>query len=148
MTLIKIYFLGSLPVLMQNVPRRTFEQVTNFGRTFRSSLPFPCLHLAHEDVFDTARINILYTRFIMVAERLAALLGEIGRRAAVHQGVGSSAFQVLFRAMARTRALVTRLHLSISTNPPRAPAGCYEQIQPAILSSRLPTSRHIYELNL
>lgn len=47
------------------------------------SLSSSC-RLAHEDVFDTPRINLFYTRFIMVPERLAALLGEIERRAAAH----------------------------------------------------------------
>ncbi|KAH9957339.1 Sec34-like family-domain-containing protein [Russula dissimulans] len=62
MTLIKMYFVGSLRALMQDVSRRLFEQ----------------------DVSDTAQMHLLYTRFTTVAGQLAPLLGEFERRARTH----------------------------------------------------------------
>lgn len=62
MTLIKMYFVGSLRALTQDVSRRLFEQ----------------------DVSDTAQMHLLYTRFTTVAGQLAPLLGEFERRARSH----------------------------------------------------------------
>ncbi|KAF8490342.1 Sec34-like family-domain-containing protein [Russula emetica] len=62
MTLIKMYFVGSLRALTQDVSRRLFEQ----------------------DVSDTAQMHLLYTRFTTVAGQLAPLLGEFERRARTH----------------------------------------------------------------
>lgn len=79
MTLIKMYFVGSLRALTQDVSRRLFEQVPF---SLRMSLPFP--HLALQDVSDTAQMHLLYTRFTTVAGQLAPLLGEFERRARTH----------------------------------------------------------------
>ncbi|KAI0266947.1 Sec34-like family-domain-containing protein [Gloeopeniophorella convolvens] len=62
MTLIKMYFVGSLRALTQDVSQRLFEK----------------------DVSDTAQMHLLYTRFITVAGQLAPLLGELERRARTH----------------------------------------------------------------
>ncbi|KAH9958352.1 hypothetical protein BGW80DRAFT_1564997 [Lactifluus volemus] len=62
MTFIKMYFVGSLRALTQDVSRRLFEQ----------------------DVTDTAQMHLLYTRFTTVAGQLAPLLGEFERRAHSH----------------------------------------------------------------
>ncbi|KAH9168251.1 Sec34-like family-domain-containing protein [Lactarius sanguifluus] len=62
MTLIKMYFVGSLRALTQDVSRRLFEQ----------------------DVSDTAQMHLLYTRFTTVSGQVSPLLGELERRARVH----------------------------------------------------------------
>ncbi|KAH9953767.1 hypothetical protein BGW80DRAFT_1476814 [Lactifluus volemus] len=62
MTFIKMYSVGSLRALTQDVSRRLFEQ----------------------DVTDTAQMHLLYTRFTTVAGQLAPLLGEFERRAHSH----------------------------------------------------------------
>ncbi|KAH9987020.1 Sec34-like family-domain-containing protein [Russula compacta] len=62
MTLIKMYFVGSLRALTQDVSRRLFDQ----------------------EVSDTAQMHLLYTRFITVAGQLAPLLAEFERRARAH----------------------------------------------------------------
>ncbi|KAH9993581.1 Sec34-like family-domain-containing protein [Russula vinacea] len=62
MTLIKMYFVGSLRALTQDVSRRLFEQ----------------------EVSDTAQMHLLYTRFVTVAGQLAPLLAEFERRARAH----------------------------------------------------------------
>ncbi|KAI9457417.1 Sec34-like family-domain-containing protein [Russula earlei] len=62
MTLIKMYFVGSLRALTQDVSRRLFDQ----------------------EVSDTAQMHLLYTRFSTVAGQLAPLLGEFERRARAH----------------------------------------------------------------
>jgi hypothetical protein len=82
MTLIKMYFVGSLRALTQDVSRRLHEQVPFFLRTRLSLPPFP--HLALQDVSDTAQMHLLYTRFTTVAGQLAPLLGEFERRARSH----------------------------------------------------------------
>ncbi|KAI0292705.1 Sec34-like family-domain-containing protein [Multifurca ochricompacta] len=62
MTLIKMYFVGSLRALTQDVSRRLFDQ----------------------DVSDTAQVHLLYTRFITVAGQVSPLLGELENRARAH----------------------------------------------------------------
>ncbi|KZP22300.1 Sec34-domain-containing protein [Athelia psychrophila] len=62
MTLIKMYFVGSLRALTAEVSRRMSEK----------------------DVSQTAQMHLLYTRFKSVSNRLAPLLGELERRAAAH----------------------------------------------------------------
>ncbi|KAF8267658.1 Sec34-like family-domain-containing protein [Lactarius quietus] len=62
MTLIKMFFVGSLRALTQDVSRRLFEQ----------------------DVSDTAQIHLLYTRFATVSGQVSPLLGELERRARSH----------------------------------------------------------------
>jgi hypothetical protein len=82
MTLIKMYFVGSLRALTQDVSRRLFEQVSFSFRTGPCLPLFP--HLALQDVSDTAQMHLLYTRFTTVAGQLAPLLGEFERRARTH----------------------------------------------------------------
>jgi conserved oligomeric Golgi complex subunit 3 len=82
MTLIKMYFVGSLRALTQDVSRRLFEQVFFPLRTHLKLSPF--LHLTLQDVSDTAQMHLLYTRFTTVAGQLAPLLGEFERRARTH----------------------------------------------------------------
>ncbi|KAF7972543.1 hypothetical protein HWV62_17744 [Athelia sp. TMB] len=62
MTLIKMYFVGSLRALTQDVSRRMSEK----------------------DVSQTAQMHLLYTRFKSVSSPLAPLLGELERRANAH----------------------------------------------------------------
>ncbi|KAH7888905.1 Sec34-like family-domain-containing protein [Phlebopus sp. FC_14] len=62
MTLIKMFFVGSLRALTTDVSRR----------------------LSEKDVSATAQMHLLYTRFRSVAPQLAPLLGELERRAAAH----------------------------------------------------------------
>ncbi|KAI0044273.1 Sec34-domain-containing protein [Auriscalpium vulgare] len=62
MTLIKMFFVGSLRALTQDVSRR----------------------LAEKDVSQTAQMHLLYTRFTTVSTQLAPLLGELERRARAH----------------------------------------------------------------
>ncbi|KAI0074424.1 Sec34-domain-containing protein [Panus rudis PR-1116 ss-1] len=62
MTLIKMYFVGSLRALTSDVSRR----------------------LSEKDVSSTAQSHLLYTRFMSVSSQLAPLLGELERRAASH----------------------------------------------------------------
>lgn len=62
MTLIKMYFVGSLRALTNDISRR----------------------LSEKDVSSTAQSHLLYTRFTSVTSQLAPLLGELERRAKVH----------------------------------------------------------------
>ncbi|KIK99386.1 hypothetical protein PAXRUDRAFT_8909 [Paxillus rubicundulus Ve08.2h10] len=62
MTLIKMFFIGSLRALTADVSRR----------------------LSEKDVSATAEMHLLYTRFRSVTPQLAPLLGELERRAAAH----------------------------------------------------------------
>ncbi|OCH92045.1 Sec34-domain-containing protein [Obba rivulosa] len=62
MTLIKMYFVGSLRALTTDVSRR----------------------LSERDVSATAQMHLLYTRFRSVSAQLAPLLAELERRAAAH----------------------------------------------------------------
>ncbi|EIW83115.1 Sec34-domain-containing protein [Coniophora puteana RWD-64-598 SS2] len=62
MTLIKMFFVGSLRALTVDVSRR----------------------LSEKDVSSTAQTHLLYTRFRSVTSQLAPLLGELERRASAH----------------------------------------------------------------
>jgi hypothetical protein len=62
MTLIKMYFVGSVRALTTDISRRLFEK----------------------DVSATAQNHLLYTRFMSVSSQLAPLLGEFERRAQTH----------------------------------------------------------------
>ncbi|KIJ68059.1 hypothetical protein HYDPIDRAFT_107669 [Hydnomerulius pinastri MD-312] len=62
MTLIKMFFVGSLRALTADVSKR----------------------LSEKDVSATAQMHLLYTRFRSVTPQLAPLLGELERRAAAH----------------------------------------------------------------
>ncbi|EGN97381.1 hypothetical protein SERLA73DRAFT_57800 [Serpula lacrymans var. lacrymans S7.3] len=62
MTLIKMYFVGSLRALTGDVSKRLFAK----------------------DVSLTAQMHLLYTRFRSITPQLAPLLGELERRAQVH----------------------------------------------------------------
>ncbi|KAH9952658.1 hypothetical protein BGW80DRAFT_1567900 [Lactifluus volemus] len=89
MTLIKMYFVGSLRALTQDVSRRLFEQ----------------------DVSDTAQMHLLYTRFTTVAGQLAPLLGEFERRAHSHPEELGALLSECHAAyfVARKNLLVSRL---------------------------------------
>ncbi|KIP09466.1 hypothetical protein PHLGIDRAFT_67633 [Phlebiopsis gigantea 11061_1 CR5-6] len=62
MTLIKMFFVGSLRALVADISKRISEK----------------------DVSQTAQQHLLYTRFTSVSSQLAPLLGELERRAAAH----------------------------------------------------------------
>ncbi|KAG1751418.1 Sec34-like family-domain-containing protein [Suillus paluster] len=62
MTLIRMFFVGSLRALTADVSRR----------------------LSEKDVSSTAQMHLLYTRFRSVTAQLAPLLGELERRAEAH----------------------------------------------------------------
>ncbi|KAJ7467170.1 Sec34-like family-domain-containing protein [Mycena latifolia] len=62
MTLIRMYFVGSLKALSADVSKRISEK----------------------DVSPTAQMHLLYTRFQSVSSQLAPLLGELERRAQAH----------------------------------------------------------------
>ncbi|KAH7923166.1 Sec34-domain-containing protein [Leucogyrophana mollusca] len=62
MTLIKMYFVGSLRALTGDISKR----------------------LSEKDVSSTAQMHLLYTRFRSVTPQLAPLLGELERRAEAH----------------------------------------------------------------
>lgn len=62
MTLIRMYFVGSLKALSADVSKRMSEK----------------------DVSPTAQMHLLYTRFQSVSTQLAPLLGELERRAQAH----------------------------------------------------------------
>ncbi|KAL1752519.1 Sec34-like family-domain-containing protein [Schizophyllum commune] len=62
MTLIRMYFVGSLRALSTDVTRRISER----------------------DVSQTAQMHLLYTRFKTVAAQMSPLLGELERRAQSH----------------------------------------------------------------
>jgi hypothetical protein len=89
MTLIKMYFVGSLRALTQDVSRRLFEQ----------------------DVSDTAQMHLLYTRFTTVSGQVSPLLGELERRARVHPDELGSLLSECHAAYfsARKNLLVSRL---------------------------------------
>lgn len=89
MTLIKMYFVGSLKALTVDVTKRISEK----------------------DVSVTAQQHLLYTRFYTVSERLAPLLAELERRAAVHPEELSSLLAECHAAYfaARKGLLVNRL---------------------------------------
>ncbi|EKM54776.1 uncharacterized protein PHACADRAFT_197206 [Phanerochaete carnosa HHB-10118-sp] len=89
MTLIKMYFVGSLRALVADVTKRISEK----------------------DVSTTAQRHLLYTRFITVSSQLAPLLAELERRAEAHPEELSSLLAECHSAYfaARKGLLVPRL---------------------------------------
>ncbi|PBK78097.1 Sec34-domain-containing protein [Armillaria solidipes] len=89
MTLIKMYFVGSLRALSADISKR----------------------LSEKDVSSTAQMHLLYTRFRSVSPQLAPLLGELERRAYAHKDELSSLLSECHSAYfsARKSLLVARL---------------------------------------
>ncbi|GJE92841.1 Sec34 domain-containing protein [Phanerochaete sordida] len=89
MTLIKMYFVGSLRALVADVTKRISEK----------------------DVSTTAQHHLLYTRFTTVSSQLAPLLAELERRATAHPEELSSLLSECHSAYfaARKGLLVPRL---------------------------------------
>ncbi|KAH9932506.1 Sec34-like family-domain-containing protein [Fomitopsis serialis] len=89
MTLIKMFFVGSLKALTVDVTKRMSEK----------------------DVSTTAQMHLLYTRFYTVSAQLAPLLAELERRAAAHPDELSSLLSECHAAYfaARKGLLVSRL---------------------------------------
>ncbi|KAL4078302.1 Sec34-like family-domain-containing protein [Scleroderma yunnanense] len=89
MTLIKMFFVGSLRALTADISKR----------------------LSEKDVSVTAQTHLLYTRFQSVTAQLAPLLGELERRAAVHPDELSALLSECHSAYfgARKSLLVARL---------------------------------------
>ena len=81
MTLIKMYFVGSLRALTADVSRRISEKVFSLSHN-----PFHLLTTYNpiQDVSQTAQMHLLYTRFRSVSAPLSPLLGELERRGNVH----------------------------------------------------------------
>jgi hypothetical protein len=80
MTLIKMYFVGSLRSLTADIGKRLSEKVC---------LVFQSVQRIHsdwdiQDVSSTAQSHLLYTRFKTLSTQSAALLGELERRAQAH----------------------------------------------------------------
>ena len=106
MTLIKMYFVGSLRALTADVSRRISEKVCYL------SLNHPLMtHSPIQDVSQTAQMHLLYTRFRSVSAPLSPLLGELERRANVHPEELSSLLMECHAAYfaARKGLLVGRL---------------------------------------
>lgn len=89
MTLIKMYFVGSVRALTTDISRRISEK----------------------DVSATAQHHLLYTRFMSVSSQLAPLLGEFERRAQTHPDELSTLLAECHTAYfaARKSLLVSRL---------------------------------------
>ena len=89
MTLIKMYFVGSVRALTTDISRR----------------------LSEKDVSVTAQNHLLYTRFMSVSSQLAPLLGEFERRAQTHPDELSALLAECHTAYftARKSLLVNRL---------------------------------------
>lgn len=89
MTLIKMFFVGSLKALTVDVTKRIGEK----------------------DVSATAQMHLLYTRFYTVSAQLAPLLAELERRAAAHPDELMSLLSECHAAYfaARRSLLVSRL---------------------------------------
>ncbi len=89
MTLIKMYFVGSLRALSADISRR----------------------LSEKDVSSTAQMHLLYTRFKSVSPQLAPLLRELERRALTHHEELASLLSECHAAYLSTRKslLVGRL---------------------------------------
>ena len=89
MTLIKMYFVGSVRALTTDISRR----------------------LSERDVSATAQHHLLYTRFMSVSSQLAPLLGEFERRAQTHPDELSALLAECHTAYfaARKSLLVNRL---------------------------------------
>ena len=83
MTLVKMYFVGSLRALTQDVWRRLSEKVAMLHLLIQSSIADYGRRFA-QDVSSTAQMHLLYTRFTTVSTQLAPLLGEVERRARSH----------------------------------------------------------------
>ncbi len=77
MTLIKMYFVGSLKALVADVSRR----------------------MTDKDTSHTAALHLLYTRFQSVSAQLAPLLGELERRTLSHPEELSSLLAELSRVV-------------------------------------------------
>lgn len=93
MTLIKMFFVGSLKALAVDVNKRMGEK----------------------DVSATAQMHLLYTRFYSVSAQLAPLLAELERRAAAHPDELMSLLSECHAAYfaARKGLLVSRLQEEI-----------------------------------
>ena len=89
MTLIKMYFVGSVRALTTDISRR----------------------LSEKDVSTTAQHHLLYTRFMSVSSQLAPLLGEFERRVQTHPDELSALLTECHSAYfaARKSLLVNRL---------------------------------------
>ncbi|KAF9027602.1 Sec34-domain-containing protein [Hymenopellis radicata] len=89
MTLIKMYFVGSLRALSADISRR----------------------LSEKDVSSTAQMHLLYTRFKSVSPQLSPLLRELERRASTHHEELASLLSECHTAYLSTRKslLVGRL---------------------------------------
>lgn len=79
MTLIKMYFVGSLRALVADVTKRISEKVRRILLLILTGSNGRC-----QGVSTTAQTHLLYTRFTTVSSQLAPLLGELERRAAAH----------------------------------------------------------------
>jgi conserved oligomeric Golgi complex subunit 3 len=82
MTLIKMYFVGSLRALTADVSRRISEKVKHHNPLITDRIISYTPH--QQDVSQTAQMHLLYTRFRSVSAPLSPLLGELERRANVH----------------------------------------------------------------
>ena len=82
MTLIKMYFVGSLRALTADVSRRISEKVGSLCRSWAPTMS--CSPAFIQDVSQTAQMHLLYTRFRSVSAPLSPLLGELERRANAH----------------------------------------------------------------
>ena len=79
MTLIKMYFVGSLRALSADVLKRLSEKVFLSPLSHRNWLT-----IMLQDVSSTAQMHLLYTRFRSVSSQLLPLLAELERRADAH----------------------------------------------------------------
>ena len=107
MTLIKMYFVGSLRALTTDVSKRLSEKVWNrILPVYHSDSRGLC-----QDVSTTAQTHLLYTRFQSVATPLAPLLSELERRAQAHPDELSALLAECHAAYfsARKSLLVNRL---------------------------------------
>ena len=107
MTLIKMYFVGSLRSLTADVSKRLSDKVPLFPFI---STPSPLMN-PQQDVSTTAQTHLLYTRFQTVSGPLAPLLAELERRAQAHPDELSALLAECHAAYfsARKGLLVSRL---------------------------------------
>ena len=77
MTLIKMYFVGSLRALTADVSRRISEKVNSLCRSWAT---VSCSHAFIQDASQTAQMHLLYTRFRSVSTPLSPLLRKLKRR--------------------------------------------------------------------
>jgi hypothetical protein len=121
MTLIKMYFVGSLRALTTDVSRRISEKVgsslswLHFTRSRNHAT-----YTIPQDVSQTAQMHLLYTRFRSVSAPLSPLLGELERRANAHPDELSSLLAECHAAYfgARKGLLVGRLVEEIKSLDP------------------------------